>query len=52
MSVRRWFIVFLCMGAGWVNAGSPPFSGKDINGKVHSLDDYAGKMVLVNYWAT
>jgi thiol-disulfide isomerase/thioredoxin len=28
------------------------FSFKDINGKRHSLSDYKGKWVLVNYWAT
>lgn len=33
-------------------AAAPEFSGKDLDGKRHSLDDYAGKMVLVNYWAT
>lgn len=28
------------------------FSGVDLEGKQHSLKDYEGKMVLVNYWAT
>lgn len=32
-----------------------PFSTltlKDLNGKTHSLTDYKGKVVLVNFWAT
>lgn len=28
------------------------FEGKDLDGNLHSLKDYEGKMVLVNYWAT
>ena len=28
------------------------FTLKDINGKTHSLSDYRGKMILLNFWAT
>lgn len=34
----------------WANAIS--FSSVDIQGKTHSLEDYKGKWVVVNYWAT
>ena len=30
----------------------PDFSGRDLDGKLHRLSDYRGKMVVVNYWAT
>ena len=30
----------------------PPLALKDRSGKVHSLDAYKGKVVLVNFWAT
>ena len=31
---------------------APEFSLRDINGKQVSLSDYAGKVILVNFWAT
>jgi peroxiredoxin len=31
---------------------APDFTLPDLNGKLHSLSDYRGKWVLVNYWAT
>lgn len=30
----------------------PEFSAKDMNGKLHSLKDYYGKMIVLNFWAT
>ncbi len=30
----------------------PPLVLKDRSGKIHKLDDYKGKVVLVNFWAT
>ncbi|MBL7002628.1 MAG: TlpA family protein disulfide reductase [Gammaproteobacteria bacterium] len=31
---------------------APQFSLKDINGKTHSLSDYKGNVVLLQFWAT
>ena len=31
---------------------APSFTLKDIDGKTHSLAEYRGKVVLVNFWAT
>jgi thiol-disulfide isomerase/thioredoxin len=31
---------------------APAFSLQDINGKTHTLAEYRGKVVLVNFWAT
>lgn len=37
----------------WVSvATAEGFNFKDTKGKVHRLDDYKGKWVLVNFWAT
>lgn len=35
----------------WASA-AVEFNVKDLNGKVHSLSEYRGKWVLVNFWAT
>jgi thiol-disulfide isomerase/thioredoxin len=32
--------------------GKPVFSLSDTRGKIHTLSQYAGKWVVVNYWAT
>ncbi|MEO0565013.1 MAG: TlpA disulfide reductase family protein, partial [Chloroflexota bacterium] len=31
---------------------APPFALKDLNGDTHSLSDYRGKWVLLNFWQT
>ena len=31
---------------------APPFALKDIDGKTHSLSDYKGKVIVLNFWAT
>ncbi|MFT7626341.1 MAG: cytochrome c biogenesis protein CcmG/thiol:disulfide interchange protein DsbE [Myxococcota bacterium] len=31
---------------------APAFALKDLNGKTHALSDYAGKRVVLNFWAT
>lgn len=31
---------------------APDFELKDIDGKMHRLSDYRGKVVIVNFWAT
>ncbi|RUM93506.1 MAG: TlpA family protein disulfide reductase [Thiothrix sp.] len=41
----------LCLSVT-ANAAVPEFSAKDLDGNTHSLKDYRGKMVVVNYWAT
>ena len=49
--IRRFgLLIMLCFLAtpGWAGG----FSVKDIKGKSHTLDDYKGKWVLVNFWAT
>lgn len=33
-------------------AGQNDFSLKDLQGKTHTLEDYRGKWIIVNYWAT
>ncbi len=38
--------------AGLVQAEPVDFSLPDLEGKMHSLADYRGKWVIVNYWAT
>ena len=45
---------------GWSMGSRPPVTGMpaseftltDLNGKTHSLNDYRGKIVLLNFWAT
>ena len=35
-----------------LNAPSPDFELKDISDEIHSLEEYRGKPVLLNFWAT
>ncbi len=42
-------LILLCCAA-WANA--QPFVFKDMQGKMQRLQDYQGKWVLVNFWAT
>jgi thiol-disulfide isomerase/thioredoxin len=42
---------FVSISVGSVQAANH-FVLKDMTGKIHSLDQYAGKWVFVNYWAT
>ena len=51
MTVRFLIFCLLTLTAS-VNAAPSDFSAKDLDGKTHSLKDYTGKMVVVNYWAT
>ncbi|ALA58042.1 peroxiredoxin family protein [Nitrospira moscoviensis] len=58
------FLVFLFLGlqqnAGWSMGSRPPvvgspaadFSLPDLEGRVQSLTQYRGKIVLLNFWAT
>ena len=65
-SMKKRFFIFLIIivtaavaaAAGPADYGTepgkvaPPFELKDLNGKTVNLSDYAGKVVLVNFWAT
>jgi peroxiredoxin len=36
----------------WDGGATPPLALEDLGGKTHSLADYKGQVVLVNFWAT
>lgn len=36
----------------WLNENAPAFAVKDINGKTVSLADFAGKTIVLDFWAT
>ena len=36
----------------WKGGATPALELRDVDGKVHRLADYKGKVVLVNFWAT
>ena len=42
----------LLMPGAWPAQAADGFSLKDMSGKTHTLTDYKGKWVLVNFWAT
>lgn len=47
-------VLLACLWAatGLANAPEDDFTLPDMDGQAHSLSDYRGKWVLVNYWAT
>jgi thiol-disulfide isomerase/thioredoxin len=60
---RRWFVLALLSllpawpAAGkelkpWSGGATPPLTLPDLRGQTHSLEDYRGQVVLVNFWAT
>ena len=36
----------------WSGGATPPLALRDLEGKVHRLADYRGKVVVLNFWAT
>ena len=36
----------------WTDATTPPLVLNDLAGALHSVDEYRGRVVLVNFWAT
>ena len=48
----RLLVVFVLLFAGPAMAEPVEYSLPDLDGKMHSLADYKGKWVIVNYWAT
>jgi len=50
-------LFFWCTAAAaelpsWSGGPTPALRLQDLEGKVHSLADYRGKVVLINFWAT
>ena len=47
-------LAWACTPSGPIGAPetAAPLSGKTLNGKIVSLSDYKGKVVLVDFWAT
>ena len=48
----RYLIFVLFCFAGAAGQSQPQLSLKDMDGKAHSLADYRGRIVVLNFWAT
>lgn len=51
-TIIRTFTLLGLLYCAFVQAEPVQFSLTDLNGKSHTIKDYAGKWVVVNYWAT
>lgn len=52
---ERWsgnILLVVMLGLLNATAHAESFGVKDLNGRAHTLSDYKGKWVLVNFWAT
>lgn len=47
-----WSTVAFAQLAEWAGGPTPALRLQDLDGKPHALEDYRGKVVLVNFWAT
>jgi len=50
--LRMALLLGLLIPCAWPAQAADGFSLKDMSGKTHTLADYKGKWVLVNFWAT
>jgi len=59
--MKKLFLLALLLTTGLVQAGElkpyhgaplPDFTLSDMEGKTHTLSDYRGKVVMLNFWAT
>ncbi len=50
-TLMRWLVVLMLSWIG-IGCAAENFELTDTDGKVHSLADYRGKWVIVNFWAT
>ncbi len=49
---KRILILIFCWGTLLVSPWVEAFQFQDTAGKIHKLEDYKGRWVLVNFWAT
>ena len=49
--MRYLMTLLLCLGSAFAQS-QPDLTLKDIDGKTHSLSEYHGKIVVLNFWAT
>lgn len=51
-TIKRGFGLVVCLAILLTVTPAHAFQFKDTDGKVHSLSDYKGRWVVVNFWAT